>query len=203
MILSSLVHLNRLLQPSQTCWISNLSSMILVVLNSSLDWKLLDLQQVCIVITTVHSQLLKDSGFLDCKPMQVPLIPNAHLDANSGDLVTDSTAYHRLVGWLLYSKLSWSDITFVVHQLSQFLAAPQTYPSLVCSSSLTAVSQSWTRLVLLSLVFFATSCLHRCRLGNMPWFMQLHYRFLCLPWWFLNLLAFEETNYGFSLLCWG
>ena len=51
--------------------------------------------------------------------------PTLHLNAIDGDLLSDFSQYRRLIGFLLYLTLSRLDITFAVHQLSQFLSQPR------------------------------------------------------------------------------
>ncbi|XP_068666717.1 uncharacterized mitochondrial protein AtMg00810-like [Aristolochia californica] len=70
-------------------------------------------------------QSLEDSGYLACKPTNVPMDPKLHLTATDGDLLSDITHYRRLVGKLLYLTLSHFDITFAVHKLTQFVAQPR------------------------------------------------------------------------------
>ena len=79
-----------------------------------------------IVLSQCHYvlQLLEDTGFLGCKPAQLPMDPKAHLTASDGTLLIDPSQYRRLIGRLLYLTLSSPDITFVVHKLSQFVAQP-------------------------------------------------------------------------------
>ena len=71
-------------------------------------------------------QLLQDTGFLACKPAQVPMDPKVQLTATNSDLLPDFSQYRRLIGRLLYLILSRPDISFVVHKLSQFIAQPRT-----------------------------------------------------------------------------
>ncbi|KAL5549706.1 hypothetical protein UlMin_004937 [Ulmus minor] len=80
-----------------------------------------------IVISQRHYtlQLLKDTGYLTCKPASVPMDPKVQLSDVTGELLTDISQYRHLIGRLLYLTLSRPDITFTVHKLSQFLAQPQ------------------------------------------------------------------------------
>lgn len=73
-------------------------------------------------------QLLEDTGFLAAKPASVPLDPSLKLTTDDGPILSDITAYRRLIGRLLYLILSRPDITFVVHMLSQFFAKPRLPP---------------------------------------------------------------------------
>ncbi|XP_062075355.1 uncharacterized mitochondrial protein AtMg00810-like [Humulus lupulus] len=71
-------------------------------------------------------QLLDDIGYLGCKPTVTPMDPRLKLDAFTGTPLTDPSQYRRLVGRLLYLTLSRHDITFAVHNLSQFMSSPRT-----------------------------------------------------------------------------
>ncbi|XP_057780133.1 uncharacterized mitochondrial protein AtMg00810-like [Salvia miltiorrhiza] len=68
--------------------------------------------------------LLKDAGLLNCRPASTPMESGKHLDLEEGPSLTDFTPYRRLVGRLLYLCLTRPDITFAVHNLSQFLSKP-------------------------------------------------------------------------------
>lgn len=71
-------------------------------------------------------QLIEDTGFLATKPCPLPMDPNIKLSASDGKLLDDPSVYRRLIGRLLYLTISRPDITFTVHKLSQFMAAPHT-----------------------------------------------------------------------------
>lgn len=68
--------------------------------------------------------LLEDSGLLGCKPSSVPMDPTLHLTKDLGKPLAHPTSYRELIGRLLYLTITRPDITFAVHQLSQFLSAP-------------------------------------------------------------------------------
>ncbi|KAG7599412.1 Reverse transcriptase RNA-dependent DNA polymerase [Arabidopsis suecica] len=68
--------------------------------------------------------LLEDAGLLACKPSTVPMDPTMHLTKEMGTPIPNPTSYRELVGRLLYLTITRPDITFAVHQLSQFLSAP-------------------------------------------------------------------------------
>lgn len=80
-----------------------------------------------IVLSQRHCslQLLEDTGYLACKPTAIPMDPKVQLNAHDDVILSDVSQYRRLIGRLLYLTLSWPDITFVVHKLSQFLAQPR------------------------------------------------------------------------------
>lgn len=50
--------------------------------------------------------------------------PKLHLTKTLGSPLLRPTEYRELIGRLLYLTITRPDITFVVHQLSQFLSAP-------------------------------------------------------------------------------
>lgn len=68
--------------------------------------------------------LLEDYGLLGCKPSSIPMDPTLHLTKDLGKLLSSPTQYRELIGRLLYLCITRPDITFAVHQLSQFLSAP-------------------------------------------------------------------------------
>ncbi|KAL5544289.1 hypothetical protein UlMin_008073 [Ulmus minor] len=67
-------------------------------------------------------QLLEDTGYLACKPANLPMDPKVSLSADAGDLLADISQYRRLIGRLLYLTLSRPDITFAIRAYSD--AAP-------------------------------------------------------------------------------
>ena len=70
--------------------------------------------------------LLEDTGFIDSKPTSLPMESNLKLSATDGDLLEDGSLYRRLIGRLMYLTISWPNITYSVHKLSQFMSNPRT-----------------------------------------------------------------------------
>lgn len=66
--------------------------------------------------------LLQHAGMSDRKPIKTPM-PTS-LPKSSSHPLTDSTAYHSLVGGFQYLMLTHSDIYFVVNHVCQFMYAP-------------------------------------------------------------------------------
>ncbi|XP_020963800.1 uncharacterized protein LOC110265244 [Arachis ipaensis] len=64
--------------------------------------------------------LLKDFGYLDCKPLSTPLIIVKKLSKESGTILTDNTTYRQLIR-RLYLTNTRPDISYVVGCLSQLL----------------------------------------------------------------------------------
>ncbi|GAU29493.1 hypothetical protein TSUD_360380 [Trifolium subterraneum] len=80
-------------------------------------------------ITTVKTLLnnkfsIKDLGILKTKPCPTPMQPHQQLHKTSGTLLSDPTAYRRLIGRLLYLTHSRPEISYAVSKLSQFLSDP-------------------------------------------------------------------------------
>ena len=50
---------------------------------------------------------------------------NAHLTPTGGKPLSNSSFYRRLVGSLLYLTVTRLDISYAVHQVSQYLFAPR------------------------------------------------------------------------------
>ena len=70
-------------------------------------------------------ELLKDVGFLGCKPVKTPMESNLKLSKEEGDLLDDLMMYRRLIGKLLYLTITRPDLSFVVNKLSQFVTNPR------------------------------------------------------------------------------
>ncbi|XP_019171425.1 PREDICTED: uncharacterized protein LOC109166980 [Ipomoea nil] len=69
--------------------------------------------------------ILNDTGFLDCKPINTPMMPGSLLSSNDGTPLSDPSSYRRLIGRLLYLTATRPDITYAVHLLSQVYPQPQ------------------------------------------------------------------------------
>jgi hypothetical protein len=70
--------------------------------------------------------LLQDAGLLSSKPCPTPMQPQLHLHKTSGEPLSESTTYRRLIGRILYLTHSRPEIAYAVSKLSQFLDAPTT-----------------------------------------------------------------------------
>ena len=69
--------------------------------------------------------ILQDSGFLDSKPVKIPMEQHLKLNKDQGPLLPDPSEYRRLIGRLLYLTLTRPDITYSISCLSQFMPAPR------------------------------------------------------------------------------
>ena len=69
--------------------------------------------------------LLEDTGFLACKPFNLPMDPNMKINLHDGDLLPNPSMYKRLIGRLIYLTISRPNITFAVNRLSQYMKEPR------------------------------------------------------------------------------
>ncbi|TYK10332.1 Retrovirus-related Pol polyprotein from transposon TNT 1-94 [Cucumis melo var. makuwa] len=72
------------------------------------------------------SDLLARSGITDSNTASTPLDPNVHLTPYDGVPLENVSLYRQLVGSLIYLTVTHPDIAYVVHIVSQFMAAPRT-----------------------------------------------------------------------------
>ncbi|XP_071738734.1 uncharacterized mitochondrial protein AtMg00810-like [Rutidosis leptorrhynchoides] len=70
--------------------------------------------------------VLSDSGLIDAKICEAPMIPNVKLKADDGEELINPEKYRRIVGKLNYLTLTRPDIAFPVSVVSQFLSSPRT-----------------------------------------------------------------------------
>ncbi|CAL2245578.1 unnamed protein product [Prunus armeniaca] len=68
--------------------------------------------------------LLTDTGMLNCKPADTPIIQNHHLGEYSDQVPTNKERYQRLVGRLIYLSHTRPDIAYAVSVVSQFMHSP-------------------------------------------------------------------------------
>ena len=69
-------------------------------------------------------ELLSRAGLLDSKAVDTPIKLNAHLTPIGGKPLSNPSLYRCLVGSLVYLTVTHPDISYVVHQVSQYLSAP-------------------------------------------------------------------------------
>ncbi|XP_057808442.1 aldehyde oxidase GLOX [Salvia miltiorrhiza] len=66
-----------------------------------------------------------ETGLLECKPAETPIVINHGLTIVEGADLTDQGKYQRLVGKLIYLSHTRPDITYAVGIVSQFMHKPQ------------------------------------------------------------------------------
>ena len=75
--------------------------------------------------TKYASELLYRAGLTDSKTVDTPVELNAHLTLSGGKPLSNPSLYRRLVGSLVYLTVTHPDISYVVHQVSQYLSTPR------------------------------------------------------------------------------
>ncbi|KAL5543804.1 hypothetical protein UlMin_007588 [Ulmus minor] len=73
---------------------------------------------ICVSQRKYVLDLLSDFGYLGCKPATTPMEANLKLSADEGTTLSDASMYRRLLGKLLYLKLTRPDISYAVGRLS-------------------------------------------------------------------------------------
>jgi Reverse transcriptase (RNA-dependent DNA polymerase)/Integrase core domain len=68
--------------------------------------------------------LLTETGMLDCKPVDTPVVQNLKLGDCPDQVPTNKERYQRLVGKLIYLSHTKPDIAYAVSLVSQFMHAP-------------------------------------------------------------------------------
>ena len=68
---------------------------------------------------------LAETGMLDCKPAETPIIANHGLQIIKGAELADKDRYRRMVGKLIYLSHTRLDIAYAVGVVSRFMHMPQ------------------------------------------------------------------------------
>ena len=69
--------------------------------------------------------LISRVSITDSKIVDTPIEYNCHLNSHDGKSISDATLYRQLVGSLIYLTVTRPDISYAVHVVSQFMAAPR------------------------------------------------------------------------------
>ena len=70
-------------------------------------------------------ELLSQSGVTDSKTVDTPIELNCHLTPSGGKPLSNLSLYRCLVNSLVYLTITHPDISYVVHQVSQYLSTPR------------------------------------------------------------------------------
>ena len=68
--------------------------------------------------------LLAETGMLDCKPVETPMMMNHGLQMIEGGKLVDRMQYQRMVGKLIYLAHTRTDIAHAVGVVSRFMHRP-------------------------------------------------------------------------------
>ena len=71
------------------------------------------------------SDLISRARITDSKIVDTPIKYNNRLNTHDGEPLPDATLYRQLVGSLVYLIVTRPDISYAVHLVSQFMAAPR------------------------------------------------------------------------------
>ena len=71
------------------------------------------------------SKFLSRAGLTNSKTVDTPVEFNAHLTPSEGKPLFNPSLYRCLIGSLVYLTVTRSDISYAVHQVSQYLSAPR------------------------------------------------------------------------------
>ena len=71
------------------------------------------------------SDILSRVGLTDSKTVDTPVELNVHLTPSGGKPLSNHSLYRRLVGNLVYLTVTRPDISYAIHQVSQYLSAPR------------------------------------------------------------------------------
>ena len=68
--------------------------------------------------------ILSKASLTDSKIVSTPLELNVKLNATDGEPLPDATFYRQLVGSLIYLTVTYPDLAYAIHLVSQFMSAP-------------------------------------------------------------------------------
>ena len=71
------------------------------------------------------SDLISRASITDSKIVNTPIKYNCRLNSHDGESLSDATLYRQLVESLIYFIVTRPDISYAVHVVSQFMAAPR------------------------------------------------------------------------------
>ena len=71
------------------------------------------------------SDLISRASITDRKILDTPIEYNCRLNSHDGESLSDATLYRQLVGSLIHLTVTRLDISYAVHVVSQFMAAPR------------------------------------------------------------------------------
>ena len=79
-------------------------------------------------------ELLSRAGLIDSKTVDTLVELNAHLTPTGGKPLSNPSLYRRLVGSLVYLIVTCPDISYAIHQVSQYLSTPRSthYSTVLC-----------------------------------------------------------------------
>ena len=71
------------------------------------------------------SNLISRASITNSKIVDTPIEYNCHLNSHDDESLSNATLYRQLVGSLIYLTVTRLDISYAVHVVGQFMAAPR------------------------------------------------------------------------------
>ena len=68
--------------------------------------------------------LISRASITDSKIVDTPIEYNCRLNSHDNESLSDATLYRHLVGSLIYLIVTHPDISYAIHVVNQFIAAP-------------------------------------------------------------------------------
>ena len=125
------------------------------------------------------SELLSRTGLIDSKTVDTPVERNAHLTPSGEKPLSNPSLYRRLVGSLVYLTVTRPNISYAVHQVSQYLSAPR-------STHYTAILRILRYRALSSMAFSTQLNLHLYFVHSLMLIGQEILLIAVSPWFFFN-----------------
>ena len=75
--------------------------------------------------TKYTSDRFSRASITDSKRVDTPIEYNCRLNSHDGESLSNATLYRQLVGSLIYLTVTRPDISYAVHVVNQFMAAPR------------------------------------------------------------------------------
>ena len=69
--------------------------------------------------------IIADTGLTNARSSCIPMEQHHTLQSDESDILSDGSAYRRLIGRLIYLTITRPDLSYPVHVLAQFMAAPR------------------------------------------------------------------------------
>ena len=79
----------------------------------------------CLTQAKYTSNLISRANITNSKIVDTPIEYNCCLNSHDGESLSNVTLYKQLVGSLIYLTVTRPDISYTVHVVSQFMAAPR------------------------------------------------------------------------------
>ena len=105
------------------------------------------------------------AGLTDSKTVATLVELNAHLTPLGGKPLSNPSLYKRLVGSLVYFTVTCPNISYVVHQVSQYLSAPRSTHYAVVLRILRDLKSTFFH----GLFYFTQSTLILCAFFDVDW----------------------------------